>query len=166
MCDFVWKYWGTCGQLFRPFSDRNSAKNNLRTRKSWKTDAMDRLIWSECNYLDNLLCKRHFKASSDFAERILGDHQHSLHGKLSNSRSHTSTRSRFMLLPSKNAAYRNSVLLALSWLLVDRNADWTITYRICLYVLIPLPLLYYCPSFYYQKFVQEEEAENFTFSVK
>ncbi len=36
---------------------------------------------------------------------------------------HTSTRSRFKLLPSKTAAYRNSVLPALSRLLVDRNAE-------------------------------------------
>ncbi len=44
------------------------------------------------NYLTNLLCKRHFKASSDFAERILGDLQHPLHDKSSKARSHTSTK--------------------------------------------------------------------------
>ncbi len=42
---------------------------------------------------------------------------------LSKARSHTSTRSRFKLLPSKTAAYRNSVLPSLSRLLVDRNAE-------------------------------------------
>ncbi len=75
------------------------------------------------SYLTNLLCERHIKASSDFVERILGDHLHPLHDELSKARSHTSTRSRFKLLPSKTAANRNSVLPALSRLLVDRNAE-------------------------------------------
>ncbi len=74
------------------------------------------------SYLTNLLCERHIKASPDFAERILGDHQHSLHDELSNARSNTSTRSRFKLLPSKTVEYWNSILPALSRLLVDRNA--------------------------------------------
>ncbi len=52
------------------------------------------------SYLTNLLSERHIKASSDFAERILGDHHHSLHDELSKARSHTSTRSRFKLLLS------------------------------------------------------------------
>ncbi len=73
--------------------------------------------------LTNLLCERHFKSSSDFAVRNFGDHQHPLHNELSKARSHTSTRSRLKLLPSKTAAYRNSVLPALSRLLVDRNAE-------------------------------------------
>ncbi len=75
------------------------------------------------SYLTNLPCQRHIKASSDFAERILGDHQHSLHDELSKARSHASTRSRFKLLPSTIAAYRNSVRPALARLLVDRNAE-------------------------------------------
>ncbi len=75
------------------------------------------------SYLTNLLCERHIKESSDFAERVHGDHHHPLHYELSKARSHTSTRSRFKLLPSKTAAYRNSVLPALSRLLVDRNAE-------------------------------------------
>ncbi len=77
------------------------------------------------SYLTNLVCERHIKVSSrlQFAKRILGDNQHSLHDDLSNARSHTSTRSRFKMLPSKTAVYRNSVLPALSRLLVDRNAE-------------------------------------------
>ncbi len=75
------------------------------------------------SYLTNLLCERHVKTFSDFAERILGDHQQPLHDELSKARSHTSTRSRFKLLPSKIAAYRSSVLPALLRLLVDRNAE-------------------------------------------
>ncbi len=76
------------------------------------------------SYLTNLVCERHIKASSDFAERILADNsEHPLHEELSKARSHTCTRSRFKLLPSKTAAYRNSVLPALSRLLVDRNAE-------------------------------------------
>ncbi len=63
------------------------------------------------------------KASSDFAARVPADSEHPLHEELSKTRSHTSTRSRFILLPSKTAAYRNSVLPALSRLLVDRNAE-------------------------------------------
>ncbi len=42
---------------------------------------------------------------------------------LSKARPHASTRSRFKLLLSKAAAYRNSVLPALSQLPVDRNAE-------------------------------------------
>ncbi len=72
------------------------------------------------SYLTYLVCERHIKASSDFAERILADSEHE---ELSKARSHTSTRSRFKLHPSKTAAYRNSVLPALSRLLVDRNAE-------------------------------------------
>ncbi len=75
------------------------------------------------SHLTNLVCERHIKASSDFAEWILADSEHPLHEELSKTRSHTSTRSRFKLLPSKTAAYRNSVLPALSQLLVDRNAE-------------------------------------------
>ncbi len=52
------------------------------------------------SYLTNLICERHIKASSDFAERILGDHQHPLHDDLSKARSHASTGSRFKLLSS------------------------------------------------------------------
>ncbi len=75
------------------------------------------------SYLTNLAGERHIKASSDFASRILADNQHPLYEELSKTRSHISTRSRFKLLPSKTAAYRNSVLPALSRLLVDRNAE-------------------------------------------
>ncbi len=86
-----------------------------------------KLISNVCDlsfsYLTNLVCERHIKASSDFAERILADSKHPLHEELSKARSHTSTRSRFKLLPSKTAAYRNSVLPSLSRLLVDRNAE-------------------------------------------
>ncbi len=71
------------------------------------------------SYLTNVAYERH----SDFAARILADSEHPLHEELSKARSHTSTRSRFTLLPSKTAAYRNSVLPALSRLLVDRNAE-------------------------------------------
>ncbi len=46
-------------------------------------------------HLTNLVCERHIKASSDFAERILADSEHLLHEELSKARSHTSTRSRF-----------------------------------------------------------------------
>ncbi len=75
------------------------------------------------SYLTNLVCEHHVKASSDFAEWILADSEHALHEELSNARSHTSTRSRFKQLPSKTAAYRNSVLPLLSRLLIDRNAE-------------------------------------------
>ncbi len=75
------------------------------------------------SYLTNLVCQRHIKASSDFAARILADSEHPLHEELSKARSHTSTRSRFNLFPLKTAAYRNSVLPALSRLLVDLNAE-------------------------------------------
>ncbi len=80
------------------------------------------------SYLTNLHCKRHTKASSDFAERILGDHQYSLHDGLSKARSHTSTRSRFKLLPHIGTLS--------SWRYRDpwstETQSWTITYRICL----------------------------------
>ncbi len=46
-----------------------------------------------------------------------------LHEELPKAKSQTSTRSRFKLPPSKTAASRNSVLPALSRLLVDRNAE-------------------------------------------
>ncbi len=75
------------------------------------------------SHLTNLVCERHIKASSDFTERILTDSEHPQHEESSKARSHASTRSRFKLLPSKTAAYRNSVLPALSRLLVDRNAE-------------------------------------------
>ncbi len=75
------------------------------------------------SYLTKLVCEHHIKASSDFAARILADSEHPLHEELSNARSHPCTRSRFKLLSSKTAAYRNSVLPALSRLLVDRNAE-------------------------------------------
>ncbi len=75
------------------------------------------------SHLTNLVCERHIKASSAFAERILADSEHPLHEELSKARSHTYTKSSFKLLPSKTAAYRNSVLPALSRLLVDRNAE-------------------------------------------
>ncbi len=75
------------------------------------------------SYLTNVVYERHIKAPSDFAARIFADSEHPLHEELSKARSHTSTRSRFTLLPSKTAAYRNSVLPALSRLLVDRNAE-------------------------------------------
>ncbi len=75
------------------------------------------------SYLTNLVCERHIKASSGFAERILADSEHPLHEELSKARSHTSTRSLFKLLPSKTAAYWNSVLPSLSRLLVDRNTE-------------------------------------------
>ncbi len=74
------------------------------------------------SYLTNLVCERHIKSSSDFAERILADSEHPLHEELSKARSHTFTRSLFKLLPSKTAAYCNSVLPSLSRLLVYRNA--------------------------------------------
>ncbi len=92
--------------------------------------------------LTNLVCEHHIKASSDFAERILADSEHPLHEELSKARSHTSTRSRFKLLPSKTAAYRNSVLPALSRLLVDRNAELNFYLPLSfLEVYPPLPLL-------------------------
>ncbi len=72
------------------------------------------------SYLTNLVCEHHIKASSDF--------EHPLHEELSKARSHTSTRSRLKLLLSKTAAYRNPVLLALSRLLVVRNAELIITF--------------------------------------
>ncbi len=37
----------------------------------------------------NLVCERHIKASSDFAERILVDSEHPLHEELSKARCHT-----------------------------------------------------------------------------
>ncbi len=47
-----------------------------------------------------------------------------------------------------------------------RRAESLLTESVLnLHILIPLLLLYYCPSFYHLKFV-EEEAENFTVSVK
>ncbi len=79
-------------------------------------------MWS-FSYLTNLGCERYIKASSDFAARILANSEHPLLEKLLKASSHTSTRSRFKLLPSKTAAYRNSVLPALSRLLVDHDAE-------------------------------------------
>ncbi len=75
------------------------------------------------SYLTHLVCERHIKASTDFAARILADSKHPLHEELYKTRSQTSTRGRFKLLPSKTAAYRYSVPPALSRLLVDRNAE-------------------------------------------
>ncbi len=115
-----------------------------------------RLISNACglsfSYLTNLVCERHIKASSDFAERILADSEHSLYEELSKARSHTSTRSRFELLPSKTAAYRNSVLPALSRLLVNRNAELNyyiqkLSWSISSSSPIPLSLLYNFSSF-------------------
>ncbi len=82
-----------------------------------------KLITNVCglsfSYPTNLVCERHIKGSTDFAAQILADSEHPLH----EARSHTSTRSRFKLLPSETAAYRNSVLPEQSRLLVDRNAE-------------------------------------------
>ncbi len=75
------------------------------------------------SYLTNLVCERRIKASSDLAAQILADSEHPLHEELSKVRTNTSTRSRFKMLPSKAAAYRNSILPALSRLLVNRNAE-------------------------------------------
>ncbi len=75
------------------------------------------------SYITNLVCERHIKSSSNFAAPILADNEHPLHEELSKAKSHTSTTSRFMLLPSKTAAYRNPVFPALSRLLVDRNTE-------------------------------------------
>ncbi len=75
------------------------------------------------SYITNLVCERHIKASTNFAARVLADSEHPLHEELSKARSPTSTTSRFKLLPSKTAAYRNSVLPALSRLLDDCNAE-------------------------------------------
>ncbi len=50
------------------------------------------------NYLTNLVCERHIKASTDLAARVLADSEHPLNEELSKARSHTSTRSRFKLL--------------------------------------------------------------------
>ncbi len=87
---------------------------------SWGNELEESFSFS---HLTNLVCERHTKTSSDFAERILADSEHPLHEELSKARSHASTRSRFKLLPSKTAAYRNSVLPALSRLLDARNAE-------------------------------------------
>ncbi len=70
------------------------------------------------SYLTNLVCERHIKASSDFAAQIPVDSEHPLHEELSKARSHTFIRSRF-----KTSACRNSVLPALSRLLVNRNSE-------------------------------------------
>ncbi len=75
------------------------------------------------SYHTSLVCESHIKVSSDFAARILADNQHSLYEELLKVRLHTSTRIRFKLLPSKTAAYRNSVLPAQSRLLVDRKTE-------------------------------------------
>ncbi len=48
---------------------------------------------------------------------------HPLQEELFKTGLHTSTRSRFKLLPSKTDVYRNSILSVLSVLLVDRIAD-------------------------------------------
>ncbi len=74
-------------------------------------------------YLANLSCERQIKASTDFAAWVLADSKRPLHEELSKARSHTSTRRRYKLLLSKTAAYRYSVLPALSRLLVDRNFE-------------------------------------------
>ncbi len=100
-----------------------------------------KLISGLCfSYLTNLFCGRRIKASSDFVVRILGHHHHHLHEELSKSRSHTSTRSRFKLLASKTAAYRNSVLPALLRFLVDRKSE--LNYYLC----IIFPSTFYCLS--------------------
>ncbi len=90
------------------------------------------------SYLTNLLCERHIKASSDFAERALGDHQHPLHDELSKARSHTSTRSCFKLLPSKTAPHLSSLRYHDSWSTETRSS--TILEPICLesiYIISP-----------------------------
>ncbi len=51
------------------------------------------------SYLTNLTWERHIKATANFAERILGDHQH-----LSKARSPKATGSRFKLLLRQSAA--------------------------------------------------------------
>ncbi len=126
------------------------------------------LVWVSVTWPVNVTSRRPLTLRSGFLEIIS-----TLHDELSKVRSQTSTRSRFKLLHSKTATYRNSILPALSRLLVDRNAElnhylqnlsWIYIY-IYIYILFPLTLLYYCPRFYHLKFV-EEEAENFTFSVK
>ncbi len=61
----------------------------LLKRSIWLIGQVSGLSFS-C--LVNLLCERHIKTSSDFAERILGDHQHTLRDELSKTISHTSTR--------------------------------------------------------------------------
>ncbi len=104
------------------------------------------------SHLTNLVCERHIKASSDFAEWHLADIEHPLHEELSKARSHTSTRSRFKLLPSKTTAYRNSVLPALPRLLVDRNVELNyylqeLTWIISSSFPYPLSLLFNFSSF-------------------
>ncbi len=89
------------------------------------------------SYLTNLLCERHIKASSDFAEWILEDHQHPLHDELSKARSHT-TRSCFKLLPSKTAPHLSSLRYHDSWSTETRSS--TILEPICLesiYIISP-----------------------------
>ncbi len=112
-----------------------------------------KLIGNVCglsfSHLTNLVCERHIKASSDFAEQILVDSEHPLHEELSKTRSHTSTRTRFKLLPWKTAAYRNSVLPACHGCWLTTTLNWTTICRIFLEVYSPLPLthFHYCTTF-------------------
>ncbi len=106
-------------------------------------------------YLTNLLCERHIKASSDFAVRILGDHQHPYtmgyqrQGHIPPPEAVLSCCPRRLLYIGSQSSQRYHD----SWL--KETQSWTITYRICLEFIYPIPL----------KFVKEE-AENFIFLVK
>ncbi len=63
------------------------------------------------------------RTSARLGKNGFTNNQHPLYAEISKAKPHASSRSHFRLLPSKNAAYRNSVLPALSQLLADRNAE-------------------------------------------
>ncbi len=101
------------------------------------------------SHLTNFVRERHIKAYSDFAERILADSEHPLHEELSKTRSNTSTRSRFKLLPRRlqpiiTLFYRHCHGC---WLTATLN--WTTIYRSFLEVYPPLLLthFHYCTTF-------------------
>ncbi len=94
------------------------------------------------SYLANFVGERHIKASSDFAERILEDHQHP-YAMTYQRQGHTPPPGAFSSCYPRRLLHIGTLS---SWCLhharLTKMLNWTITYRICLEAVYPiLPLL-------------------------
>ncbi len=117
------------------------------------------------SYLTNLHCERHIKASSDFAERIRGDHQHPHTMSYQRQGRTPPLEAVSSCIPRRLPELCPPVVITTPGRPKPRTEPVLTETVLNLYIIFCLPLLCYCPSFYHLKFV-EEEAENFTFSVK
>ncbi len=80
------------------------------------------------------------RTSARLGKNGFTNNQHPLYAEILKTKSHTSTRSHFRLLPSKTAVYWNSVLPALSQLLAERNAEMNYHIQV---VYPPLPFSHF-----------------------